>query len=466
MQQREMDTGTTDVANAASSHRALGLVAICAGFFVIQLDATVVNVALPAIARDLNSGLSQLQWVIDAYTLTFAGCMLTAGSLGDRLGARRVFIAGLAVFTVGSLGCSLAPSLGVLLGTRVVQGIGAAALLPSSLALIVHEYSGHRDRARALGLWGAAGSVGVALGPVLGGALIAIFGWRAIFLINVPVGLLAFVLLRTSVRETDRRPPERVDWPGLGWSLAAISLVTAAFIEAGTSHWRSAVPVIILGAGLLCAVAFLRTERRAISPMLPLDLFRSRPFSSAVLVGACFNLSLYGALLCLSIYLQQTRSSTALDTGLLLLPMAGLVAGGSLLSGWLTGRHGHRLPLVVGLLTAAAGALVLAWVGPTTPITVLVAGTLGLGLISVAMPAMSSLAVGAAPADRAGLASGILNTARQSGGAFGVAVLGSLLALSSSSARHYTLALPLLIAVAVLVAATVAAWLGTRGEAT
>jgi DHA2 family methylenomycin A resistance protein-like MFS transporter len=200
--------------------------------------------------------------------------------------------------------------------------------------------------------------------------------------------------------------------------------------------------------------------------MLPLDLFRSRPFSSAVLVGACFNLSLYGALLCLSIYLQQTRSFTALDTGLLLLPMAGLVAGGSLLSGWLTGRRGHRLPLVVGLLTAAAGALVLAWVGPTTPITVLVAGTLGLGLISVAMPAMSSLAVGSAPADRAGLASGILNTARQSGGAFGVAVLGSLLALSSSSARHYTLALPLLIAVAVLVAATVAAWLGTRGEAT
>ena len=465
MQQSETAKETTHVANATPPHRALGLVAICTGFFVIQLDATVVNVALPVIARSLNSGLSQLQWVVDAYTLTFAGCMLTAGSIGDRLGARRVFSAGLAVFTLGSFGCSVAPDLGVLLATRVVQGIGAAALLPCSLALIAHEYPSHRDRARALGLWGAAGSVGVALGPVIGGALIAIVGWRAIFLINVPVGLLAFMLLRTSVRETNPRPPEPVDWPGLGWSLAAISLVTTACIEAGTTHWRSALPALILGAGFFCVVAFLRTERRATAPMVPLHLFRSRPFSFAVFVGAGFNLSLYGALLCLSIYLQQTRGFTALDTGLLLLPMAALVAIGSLLSGRLTGRHGHRLPMVTGLLTAATGALALAWVGPTTPVTVLVVGTLGLGLISLAMPAMSSLAVGSAPVDRAGLASGILNTARQAGGALGVALLGSLLALSSSSAHHYRLALPLLVSVGVLVAATVAAWLGTRREA-
>jgi MFS transporter, DHA2 family, methylenomycin A resistance protein len=460
----DLDSVTEPGSGTASPRRALGLVAICTGFFVIQVDATVVNVALPAIASSLKSSLSDLQWVVDAYTLTFAGWMLTAGSLGDRIGARKVFTAGLAVFMVGSLACSLAPGLGLLVGARVVQGVGAAALLPCSLALIVHDYPDHRDRSRALGVWGAAGSVGVALGPVLGGALIAAVGWRAIFLINVPICILAALLVRMSVQETDLRPSEPNDWWGLGWSVGAIGLLTAACIEAGATHWRSPLPLLLLVTALLCAVAFLRTERRAGTPMVPLGLFASRPFSAAVVVGACFNLSLYGGLLCLSIYLQRTRAFSPLDTGLLLLPMAVTVAVGSLISGRLTGRRGHRLPMMTGLLIAAAGAVVLAWVGPSTPLVVLVAGTLAFGLVSVAMPAMSSLAVSSAPTDRAALASGILNTSRQAGGALGVAILGSLLALSSSSARHYALALPLLLAAVILVVATLATWVGTRNE--
>lgn len=442
----------------------LSLLAVCTGFFVIQLDATVVNVALPDIARSLGASLSHLQWVVDAYTLALAGLMLTAGSLADRLGARRVFTIGMAVFTAGSLACSLAPGLGVLVAARVTQGLGAAALLPCSLALIVHQFPDHQGRARALGAWGAAGSVGVAAGPVLGGALIAAVGWRAIFLINVPVGLLEIWLLLSFVPEAPRRRPEPVDGAGLTLSVVALGLVTAAFIEAGAIGWHDGRPAALLLIGVVAATAFVHVERRRSTPMLPLSLFSARPFSTAVFVGLCFNLSLYGALLCLSIYLQQTRGDSALHTGLLLLPMAVMVALGSLISGRLTGRTGHRVPMLIGLLCGALGALVLAQVSPHTSVSVIVGGTLALGLCSIAMPAMSSLAVGAAPTARAGLASGVLNTARQSGGALGVAVLGSLLALSGPGPLHYSLEVPLSLAGAVLVLAAGVAWYGTRGE--
>lgn len=443
----------------------LSLLAVCTGFFVIQLDATVVNVALPDIAHSLGASLSHLQWVVDAYTLSLAGLMLTAGSLADRLGARRVFTLGMVVFTAGSFACSLAPGLGFLVAARVIQGLGAAALLPSSLALIVHQFPDHQGRARALGAWGAAGSVGVAAGPVLGGVLIAAVGWRAIFLINVPIGLLEIWLLLAFVPEAPRRQPEPMDGGGLVLSVVALGLVTAAFIEAGALGWHDALPALLLVVGLAVAVAFVRVERALRAPMLPLSLFSSRPFSAAVVVGLCFNLSLYGALLCLSIYLQQTRGDSALRTGLLLLPMAVMVALGSVVSGRLTGRTGHRVPMLIGLLIGAAGALVLAQVSSHTSVTVIVVGTLALGLCSIAMPAMSSLAVGAAPSARAGLASGVLNSARQSGGALGVAVLGSLLALSGSGPLHFSLQVPMALAAAVLVLAAVVAWVGTRQEA-
>ncbi len=441
----------------------LSILAVCVGFFVIQIDATAVNVALPSIARGLGASLSHLQWVVDAYTLALAGFMLTAGSVADRLGARRVFSLGMAVFTAGSLACALAPDQLFLVAARVVQGAGAAALLPCSLALIVHRFPDHRKRARALGAWGAAGSAGVAAGPVLGGALVASVGWRAIFLINVPIGLIELWLLGRYVAEAPRRRSQRLDGRGLGLSVVALGSVTAACIEAGSAGWTSPVPVVLFAVGLAAAGAFWFAEHRAAEPMLPPEMFRSRPFSAAVLVGLCFNFSLYGALLCLSIYLQQTRSESALSTGLLLLPMAVLVAVGSVVSGRLTGR-GHRAPMMIGLLVASAGAAVLTTVTATTALSLVVVGTLALGLCSVAMPAMSSLAVGSAPAQRAGLASGVLNTARQSGGALGVAVLGSLLVMSGSGPAHYSLALPLGVSAGVLAAAAGVSWLGTRDE--
>jgi DHA2 family methylenomycin A resistance protein-like MFS transporter len=456
-------TSAREELRAAGLRGSLPLFAVCVGFFVIQLDVTVVNVALPSIARSFGASLSHLQWVVDAYTLALAGFMLTAGSVADRLGARRVFIAGIVVFTAGSLACSVAPGQDLLIAARVVQGLGAAALLPSSLALIVHQFPDHRQRARALGAWGAAGSVGVAAGPVLGGALIAWVGWRAIFLINVPVGLIEIWLLLRFVDEAPRRPSERLDGRGLGLSVASLGLVTGACIEAGKGGWATPLPSVLFVTGLVAGGGFWWVEHRCPEPMLPPQLFRSRPFSAAVLVGACFNFSLYGALLCLSIYLQQTRGESALRTGLLLLPMAVFVAAGSVVSGRLTAR-GHRVPMMVGLLVACGGATVLTTVHATTSLWIVVVGTLALGLCSVAMPAMSSLAVGSAPTERAGLASGVLNSMRQAGGALGVAVLGSLLALSGRSALHFSLAVPLTVCAVVLLGAAAVSWWGTRGE--
>ena len=441
----------------------LSLLAVCLGFFVIQLDATVVNVALPTISRELGASLSRLQWVVDAYTLALAGLMLTFGSLADRVGARRMFSLGMAVFTAGSLACSLAPGQDFLVGARVIQGIGAAALLPCSLALLVHQFPDHGRRARAIGAWGAAGSVGVAAGPVLGGVLIATVGWRAIFLINVPVGLVELWLLHAFVDEAPRRRHEPLDRPGLALSVLALSLVTAGCIEAGARGWTAPVSVGLLLVGLVLGGVFIGVERRKTTPMLPHALFGSRPFSAAVSVGACFNFSLYGALLCLSIYLQQTRGESALRTGLLLLPMAVFVAMGSVVSGRLTG-HGHRFPMVMGLCVAGAGAAGFATVRPSTSLWIVVGGTLALGLCSIAMPAMSSLAVGSAPPDRAALASGVLNTTRQAGGALGVAVLGSLLALSGQGPAHFSLGLPLGVAAAVLFTGAGLSLFGTRGE--
>jgi DHA2 family methylenomycin A resistance protein-like MFS transporter len=432
--------------------QAAALLSVCLGFFVIQLDVTIVNVALPSIQHEIGGSVAGLQWVIDAYTLALAALMLTAGSAADRLGARRVFLIGLTAFGLGSAACAAAPSLGVLIAARVVQGLGASALLPCSLALIVHQFPDPRARARALGVWGGMGALGVALGPVLGGGLVALTGWRAIFLVNVPVCALTALLLRRHVRESELDPARRADLPGLVLGMAALAGLTAAFITAGQQGWIAPLPDTLLAAGVLAGVAFVTAERRQAAPMLPLGLFRSREFSAATAVGLLFNLCMYGTLICLSLFLQQARHESALATGLLILPFSIAVGAGSLVSGPLTARTGPRLPMTAGLAIAAGGAALLATGGPGTPLWVLVAGSVVLGLCSLAMPAMTAVVVGSAGREHAGVASGILNAARQSGGALGVAILGSLLA---GSARVMTLHVPLAVAAVGYVIATV-----------
>jgi DHA2 family methylenomycin A resistance protein-like MFS transporter len=424
--------------------RAAALLSVCLGFFVIQLDVTIVNVALPAIQREIGGSLAGLQWVVDAYTLALASIMLTAGATADRVGARKVFTVGLAVFAVGSAACAAAPTLGVLVAARAVQGLGASALLPCSLALLVHQFPDQKERARALGVWGGMGSAGVALGPVAGGALVAAVGWRSIFLVNVPICLLTVALLRRFADESPKHPERRTDVPGLLLGVTMLAGFTASFIVAGDQGWLTPLPGALLAAGLLAAWAFTRTERRHPNPVLPLELFKNRNLSGATGVGLIFNLVLYGSLLCLSLYLQTTRHESVLVTGLLLLPMSATVGLGSLASGRLTARLGPRTPMLAGLTLAAAGAALLATAGPGSSLALILAGSILLGLVSLAMPAMTAAVVGAAGPEHAGVAGGVLNAARQCGGALGVAVLGSLLGHGHSLSLH----VPLLVATA------------------
>jgi DHA2 family methylenomycin A resistance protein-like MFS transporter len=302
------------------------------------------------------------------------------------------------------------------------------------------------------------GSVGVAAGPVLGGALVAAVGWRSIFVVNVPVGLVELWLLRRFVNESPRRSAGAIDWSGLATSTVALAAVTGGFILSGPRGWSSPLTLGLLVVGVLSGFAFVHLERQKGQPMMPLGIFSSKAFPFAVGIGFCFNLCLYGSLLCLSIYLQQVRGESPLTTGLLLLPMASMVAGGSIVSGRITARSGPRLPMLGGLVVAACGAAVLATVGTHAAVALLIVGSLALGLCSLAMPAMSALAVNSVDDKRAGLASGIFNTSRQAGGAVGVAILGSLLV---SGGHRPELVLPLSVAAFMLLLAGFLAWKGT-----
>jgi DHA2 family methylenomycin A resistance protein-like MFS transporter len=423
-----------------------GLITVCLGFFVIQLDVTIVNVALPAIQREIGGSVAGLQWVVDAYTLALAAVMLTAGSEADRAGARRLFTAGLAVFGVGSAACAVAPALGFLIAARAVQGLGASALLPCSLALLVHQFPDARARARALGVWGGMGSLGVALGPVIGGALVALASWRLIFVINVPVCVLTIFLLRRYVPESPLNTSRRIDVRGLLLGVGALAGLTAGFITAGQQGWLAPVPDALLAAGVGTGVLFTLAEHRQAAPMLPLRLLASRNLSAATGVGLLFNLCIYGTLICLSLFLQQARHESALSTGLLILPMSVAVGIGSTASGPLTARLGPKPPMITGFVLAAVGAALLAVAGAGTSLALIVAGSVLLGMCSLAMPAMTAVVVGSVGRERAGLASGILNAARQSGGALGVALLGALLAGSEHSSHGMALHLPLAVA--------------------
>jgi DHA2 family methylenomycin A resistance protein-like MFS transporter len=411
------------------------LVAVCLGFFMIQVDATVVNVALPAIGRDVGGSFGGLQWVLDSYTLVLAAAMLGAGSLADRLGARRVFEFGLIVFTLGSAACAAAPDLVLLICARTLQGAGAAALLPCSLALTVHEFSAGPARSRALGVWGGMGSLGMVCGPLIGGFAVGLVSWRLVFLINIPAGMLAMALVRRFVSETSLVGGGRFDLAGLVLGTLGLGAAAGGFIEAGQLGWSALLPVGLLAGAGVGSVAFVWAERRAARPLVPLGLLRSRPFTAAVGVGFLFNFCFYGALFCLSLYLQRTRGESALASGLLLLPLMVVVTLGALASGRLTVRCGPRLPMVAGLALAAVGAGLLSVLGPGASLPVVLAASSVLGLCALAMPAMTSVAVGALGDAQAGLASGVLNAARQSGGALGIAVLGSLLVAGGGGAR-------------------------------
>jgi MFS transporter, DHA2 family, methylenomycin A resistance protein len=417
----------------SSPSPALGrvLATVSVGFVVTQLDVTIVNIALPGIGADLHADVAGLQWVVDAYTLAFAVLMLSAGVLGDRFGARRLYAAGIALFALASLACGLALDAPMLVASRALQGVGAAAMLPNSLALLNRAY-GHdpKLRARAVGLWTAAGAISIAAGPVAGGLLIAAFGWRSIFLVNLPIcaaGLLATWAWVSADNVAKEHNARSVDLAGQCLAIVALTAFVAAVIEwrpLGLGH-----PLVAGGfvLALLAASAFVAVEARVASPMLPLALFGKRTFSAAVLFGICVNLTYYGMVFVLSLYLQRVRGYSPLQAGLAFLPLTGGFLVSNVASGWAVGRFGVRVPMIVGAVIAALGYGLLNRVDAATPLLGLLLPFLlipsGMGL---AVPAMTTAVLASTDAKRAGTASAVLNTARQAGGAVGVAAFGAL----------------------------------------
>ena len=411
------------------------LLAMSLGFAVVQLDVSVVNVAIRPIGDALGGGVSALQWIVSAYTIMFAGFILSAGALGDRIGARRVFVAGFAVFTAASAACGLAPSLGVLIGARALQGIGAAALVPCSLILLNHAYEDAQERGRAVGLWAAGASIGLSGGPLVGGALIATLGWRAIFFINVPIGAFGIWLTLRCAQETSRSPEHGVDLPGQVAAVIALATLAAATIEG--------LPPGFAVAGV-ALVAFLRIEARSAQPMLPLGLFRRRTFSAAAAIGLVLNVAFYGLIFVLSLFFQRGQGRSPLEAGLAFAPMTGVVLATNIAAGRLAAIVGPRRVIAGGAMLAAAACAMLLGVDRGTSYAAMVVPLVVIGgSVGLIVPPMTSELLGSVERSRSGVASGTLNTMRQTGSVIGVALYGSLLGAGVVGGLHTALAISL-----------------------
>jgi DHA2 family methylenomycin A resistance protein-like MFS transporter len=360
--------------------------------------------------------------------------MLSTGAFSDRAGASRAYAIGIAVFTLASAGCGLAPNLPALIGARVVQGVAAAVVLPASLALVRQAYAAPARRARAVATWAAGGSVAVALGPVAGGALTTVWDWRGIFFINLPLGAVALALLVRAPR-SERRPAP-LDLPGQVTAVVALTAVTFAVIEGGATG------AVALAVAVVAGAVFVRVELRQPHPVVPLGLFRSRTVSVAVAAGAACSVAFYGVVFLFSLFFQQVQGRSALYAGLMFLPMTGLIGVTNLVAGRLSGRYGARLPMLVGQALAALGVLVLLYVDESTPPAVVAVLLVPMALgCALTVPPLTAVMMDAVPAERAGLAAGVLNSARQVSGGLGIAVFGALISGGFTAGMRESLAI-------------------------
>ncbi|MBO1337770.1 MFS transporter [Streptomyces sp. VRA16 Mangrove soil] len=406
---------------------AVALVAALLGFTVITIDVSAVNIALPGIRDSLRGGMTGLQWVVDAYTLLFAGLMLSAGALADRAGARRAYAFGVGLFTLASLACGLAPGIGALIAARVVQGAAAAVVMPASLALIRQAYDDARHRARAIALWTVGGSVAMAAGPVLGGVLTETVGWRAVFFLNLPVGAAILALL-VKVAPSPRRPAP-IDVPGQVTAVLTLAGLTFAVIEGGHAGWTSAPVLGSLALAVVCAVTFYAVEKRHRAPVVPLAMLRQRTVAVSLAIGFAVNLAFYGLVFLLGLYLQQARGMSALSAGLVFVPLSVIITSTNLISPRTAERIGRRPVIVIGQLVLSLAMFVLLPLTAGTPmwLVLLLLVPTGLGG-AFAVPALTALLMDSVPGPRAGIASGLLNALRQTGGALAVALFGALVA--------------------------------------
>jgi EmrB/QacA subfamily drug resistance transporter len=455
-------------APAAEARTAAGptaaLAAAVLAFFVITLDATIVNVALPSIRGDLGGGITGLQWVVDGYTLMFAALLLSAGALSDRVGAERALAAGLVVFLAASLACGLAPGLGVLVAARFVQGASAAVIAPASMALIRHAYDDAAARARAVGMWAMGGAVAAAAGPVLGG-LLSLASWRWIFFINLPVGAVTLLLLARAARSPHHAHP--FDWAGQAAAIAAMGGLTYGAIEAGAAGLTAPRVLIAFAVAVVAFGGFLLVQARVAHPMMPLALFRSRTVDLTVAIGFAFMVGFYGAPFLFSLYFQQVRGLSSLAAGAAFLPMMVVSACLTPFSARIAERVGPRVPIVAGLLCAVAGCVALAAAVPArTPVWALAVLLIPVGLSGpLVMPPTTAVLLAAVPAHRAGTASGVFNTSRQLGGALAVAVFGALLAGAGGFLPGLRTSLMITAVVALAAAAAALLLRPTAGEA-
>jgi EmrB/QacA subfamily drug resistance transporter len=407
----------------------LPLVAICLGAFILLVDVTIVNVALPTMADDLHASFASLQWVIDIYALALAALLMVTGSMADLVGHRRIYVAGLSVFALASLACALSPNAAVLITARAVQGAGGAAMFATSAALVSATYQG-RDRGVAFGVWGAVNGAAAAAGPIVGGLLTEGFDWPAIFLVNLPIAVVAVVLsLRVlPAREAGGRSGARLDLPGAATFTLAAAALTYALIRGGEQGWGDGLTVAAFVVTVLSAGGFVAVEARSANPMLDLALLR-RPSFAGLLTGALlYQLASFSGLVFVSLWLQNVLDLSPVRGGLALMPMAGT----SFVVAALAGRHMHRfaprVPIGGGMLLVAAGSLLL-WSGvhAGSGESALFAGLAVVGVgVGLATPVLVSAAIDSAPPERAGMAGGAVNTFRQLGLTLGIALLGAV----------------------------------------
>jgi EmrB/QacA subfamily drug resistance transporter len=415
--------------------RVLVLAICCASIAVVVMDISIVNVALPAMRRDLDASVSGLQWTVDAYTLVLASFLLLGGSTADRIGRKRIFQVGLAVFGLGSVLCGMAPGIGWLIAARALQAVGGTMLNPVAMAIIATTFPDRGERARAIGVFGAVSGLSLGLGPILGGALVDGFGWRAVFWVNVPVVVVAIGCAALFVPESRATRARRFDPIGQLLVILVLGSVVFAIIESGRLGWSSPVILGLLAVAAAGAVGILAYEPRRADPLLELRLFRSVPFSSAILM-ALFSLCGFGAFLFVTTqYLQDVRGVSALMAGLCLLPVGVLIVVLSPVAGRLVGERGPRVPLVVSGTALALGGGASLWLEPTTPLPAVLAIYLLFGVaLGAANPPITNTAVAGMPGSMAGVAASVASVGRQTGTSLGVAISGTVVGSTSGTA--------------------------------
>ena len=423
-----MNTAVERVAGQLNRRQRLVVLAICCmSLLIVGLDATIVNVALPSIQRSFHASVAGLQWTLDAYTLVLASLLMLGGSTADRIGRRRVFQIGLTMFSLGSLLCALAPTLPLLVAARALQGIGGAMLNPVAMSIIRNVFEDPRERAEAIGVWGGVFGLSLALGPVLGGALVDSVGWPAVFYVNLPVGLAAIILTARYVPESRASKPRGLDPGGQFLVIAALATLTYAIIEGPRHGWTSAEIVGLFAASACAFLALGLYELRQKEPLVEVRFFSSIPFSGASAIAVLAFAGFNGFLFLNTLYLQDVRGLSPLDAGLYLLPTAAMLLIFSPLSGRLVGRYGPRRPTVIGALGVVAGAAMLLGLTTHTSSAYLLVSYIALGVgIGLINPPITNTAVSGMPGEQAGVAAAVASTSRVVGVTLGVAVIGAI----------------------------------------